>query len=215
MKKNRVFDFLWPIFVILFVIIMLSNVFHNFSSNHSYISAFIKFAVLAPMGELLVIRLTKKSWELPVGFIYKIIIWGFFGIAIAFSFKLFRLGVVSVVSNSIENATLNNVLVAFFTASFMNMTFGPVMMGSHKITDKFIELKCITGTNVTVNKAVKEVDWVGFITFVVFKTIPFFWIPAHTIVFLLPSHLRIIVAALLSIALGVLLTLAKSTKKEN
>lgn len=215
MKKNKVFDLLWPFFVIVFVLIMLSEFFHGFSSNHSYISAFIKFAVLAPMGELLVIRLSKKKWELSIGFIYKIIVWGFFGIAIAFSFKLFRLGVVSIIGNSIQNPMINNILVAFLTASFLNMTFGPVMMGSHKITDKFIELKCITGTNVTVNKAVKEVDWVGFITFVVFKTIPFFWIPAHTIVFLLPSHLRIIVAALLSIALGVLLTLAKSTKKEN
>jgi hypothetical protein len=39
------------------------------------------------------------------------------------------------------------------------------------------------------------------------KTIPFFWYPAHTITFLLPSEQRVLFAALLGIALGVLLAL--------
>ena len=47
-------------------------------------------------------------------------------------------------------------------------------------------------------------------TFVVGKTIPFFWIPAHTVTFLLPPEYRVFVAALLSIALGLILALASS-----
>jgi uncharacterized membrane protein YraQ (UPF0718 family) len=40
-----------------------------------------------------------------------------------------------------------------------------------------------------------------------------FWIPVHTLVFLLPAVYRVIAAALLSIALGVILAFA-NTKKE-
>ena len=91
----------------------------------------------------------------------------------------------------------------------MNLSFGPVMMGTHKVTDKYIDLKCNNkGNKVTITDAAKAVDWSGFVTFVVFKTVPLFWIPAHTMVFLLPGEYRLVVAALLSIALGILLTLA-------
>ncbi len=39
------------------------------------------------------------------------------------------------------------------------------------------------------------------------KTIPLFWIPAHTITFLLPEEFRVLFAAVLSVMLGVLLSL--------
>ena len=94
----------------------------------------------------------------------------------------------------------------------MNLSFGPIMMGTHKITDKFIDLK-YEAKKPSLKDAVKGVDWSGFINFVVFKTVPFFWIPAHTIVFLLPGEYRLVVAALLSIALGILLTLANKKPK--
>ncbi|GAB1473896.1 hypothetical protein MASR2M69_13370 [Bacteroidota bacterium] len=40
--------------------------------------------------------------------------------------------------------------------------------------------------------------------FVVGKTIPLFWIPAHTITFLLPDTYKVIFAASLSIVLGLI-----------
>jgi hypothetical protein len=43
------------------------------------------------------------------------------------------------------------------------------------------------------------------------KTIPIFWIPAHTITFLLPSEYRVLSAAFLSIALGTILAFAKKS----
>ena len=48
-----------------------------------------------------------------------------------------------------------------------------------------------------------------------FKTIPCFWIPAHTITFLLPENYRILSAGFLSIALGLILTLAKKRRNTN
>ena len=57
-----------------------------------------------------------------------------------------------------------------------------------------------------------RIDWQGFIGFVVLKTVPFFWIPAHTVTFLLPPEYRVLVAASLSIALGAILAYAKRKK---
>jgi hypothetical protein len=50
--------------------------------------------------------------------------------------------------------------------------------------------------------------------FVFKKTIPFFWIPAHTITFLLPPELRVLFAAALGIVLGVILALASLKRNE-
>ena len=55
----------------------------------------------------------------------------------------------------------------------------------------------------------KQIDWDRMWNFVFKKTIPFFWIPAHTITFLLPETFQVLFAALLSVALGVLLSLKK------
>ncbi|EQB89040.1 hypothetical protein M918_22160 [Clostridium sp. BL8] len=57
---------------------------------------------------------------------------------------------------------------------------------------------------------IKTIDWYGYIGFVVCKTIPIFWIPAHTITFLLPSEYRVLTAALLSIVLGAILATSKA-----
>jgi len=50
--------------------------------------------------------------------------------------------------------------------------------------------------------------------FIFKRTIPFFWIPAHTITFLLPPEFRVLFAALLGIALGLILAIGgqKATK---
>ena len=54
-----------------------------------------------------------------------------------------------------------------------------------------------------------RIDWNGFVSFVVVKTIPLFWIPAHTVTFMLAPEYRVVVAAFLSIALGGILSFAK------
>ena len=53
-----------------------------------------------------------------------------------------------------------------------------------------------------------RVQW----NFVFKKTIPFFWYPAHTITFLLPEETRVLFAALLGVALGVILAVAARKK---
>ena len=48
--------------------------------------------------------------------------------------------------------------------------------------------------------------------FIVLKTILLFWIPAHTISFLMPENMRVMLAALLSIAFGVIVAYYKLIK---
>jgi hypothetical protein len=55
--------------------------------------------------------------------------------------------------------------------------------------------------------AVKKRDWENFFAFVVGKTLPLIWIPAHTVTFLLPAEYRVLMDALLSMLLGALLAI--------
>jgi hypothetical protein len=99
---------------------------------------------------------------------------------------------------------------AFFVSTTMNLTFAPAMMLFHRVTDTFIDLRhARPGARVSLDEVVAAIDWRGFVSFVLVKTIPAFWIPAHTVTFLLPPEYRVLAAALLSIALGAILAFAK------
>jgi hypothetical protein len=54
----------------------------------------------------------------------------------------------------------------------------------------------------------KKIDWQVMWGFVFKKTLPLFWIPAHTVTFLLPEMHRVLFAALLGIVLGTILAIA-------
>jgi hypothetical protein len=99
---------------------------------------------------------------------------------------------------------LSKILPAFLTSLIMNLTFGIVFMGLHRLSDTYIEMR-VNHNKPSLRELIETINWESFISFVVFKTIPLFWIPAHTITFLLPSHYRVVVAAYLSIILGVIL----------
>jgi hypothetical protein len=138
------------------------------------------------------------------------IIWGFLGISIYFAFAIFSNGVPALFQIK-ENRLLN----AFLVSMFMNCFFAPVMMLVHHLTDLHISMnsgKFVLKT-FSPNLLLKNADWDKMWSFVYKKTIPFFWIPAHTITFLLPSQYRTLFAALLSIALGLLLTISTVNKK--
>jgi hypothetical protein len=70
-------------------------------------------------------------------------------------------------------------------------------------------------TPIKVTKIITTLNWDVQWNFVFKKTIPFFWIPAHTLTFILPSEYQVLFAALLGIALGLILSIAslKSEKK--
>jgi hypothetical protein len=94
----------------------------------------------------------------------------------------------------------------------MNTTFGPTFMAIHKITDKLLELRA-KKEKANLTNIVKNIDWCGFWNFTILKTVPLFWIPAHTITFLLPAEYQVMMAAALSVALGIILSLGNRSKK--
>lgn len=215
MKKG---DFLWAFALIIFIFIMLSpltgDAFIKFTTEHAYIGGFIKFFILATMGELLAIRITTGNWKMPCGIVYRAIIWGFLGMGITLFFAIFQNGVQGAMSSGLLPKTDSKLIPAFFTSAAINITFGPVMMAFHRITDTYIDMKYENkGSKVSLGEVIEKVDWKGFISFVVFKTIPIFWIPAHTITFSLPAEYRVLSAAMLSIALGAILAFAKKSKQ--
>jgi len=210
MKKG---DLIWGLAFVLICAFLLNpstqKSFIAITSAHPYIMGFVKFAILATMGELLAIRIVTADWNKPVGVISRAVIWGFLGMVIVLIFKVFAGGVISAQKSGALPFAGSAFAFAFFTSSIMNLVFAPTMMAFHRVTDTIIDLKAETGSNPDMKDVTDRIDWYGFVSFVVMKTIPFFWIPAHTITFLLPSEFRVLVAAFLSIALGAILAFAK------
>ena len=210
MKKGTITWFSLLITIILFLLIPdTRGLFKSATKAHPYLMGFLKFAILATMGEFLTLRIVNKTWKAPVGLIYRIIIWGFLGVVIVLVFDLFNSGVAKLLSIGKLPGPSSGFTLAFFTSLLMNMIFAPTMMAFHSITDTYIDLSYNQNVaKVNLKIVVDEIKWSHFVSFVVLKTIPFFWIPAHTIVFLLPETFRIITAAFLSMALGAILAFA-------
>lgn len=98
-------------------------------------------------------------------------------------------------------------LTALLTSILLNFTCGIVMMAAHRITDAWID-------GVT-RPVLNAIEWPLFWQVVVFRTIPLFWIPAHTLTFLLPAGFRFVWSAFLSSALGLILALTKKMNQGN
>ncbi len=185
--------------------------------NFPMLSSFIKFGILATTGEVIAYRIRMKAWpDRNFGIIPKSIAWGFLGILILFAFKIFSKGVPQLCGTLLpltSDIQINMVLTAFYISLFMNTIFAPVMMLMHRIIDIKIEagggnIRTLFTMNPPVNDLFQAVAWDKMWGFVYKKTIPLFWIPAHTITFLLPPEWRILFAAVLSVFLGILLAFA-------
>ena len=214
MKKG---DFLWLLSLLAVSTLLLSPATHSIfittTKAHPYLMGFAKVAILATMGELLAIRVVVGTWTQPVGLFWRMVIWGLFGMTFAVAFPIFDAGVRGAIgAGLISDFGGNKLAIAFFISAFMNLIFAPTFMGLHRITDTYIELcsgKFANLSKVSIHKVVEHIDWKVLVAFVYLKTIPFFWIPAHTITFLLPPEYRVLMSAFLSIALGGILSFVK------
>lgn len=210
-------NFLWGAVLFIWIIILVVPtsriVFITITDAHPYAGGFIKFAILASMGDLLGIRVLKGKWIIPKGIIYKAVVWGAIGMMVTLVFTVYMGGVAAAQASARLPFKGSNLAQAFFGSAIMNVTFGPMMMAFHRFTDMYIDIKYDKKeSKVTLKKLIAKNDWNSLVEFSWLKTCPFFWIPAHTIVFLLPSQYRVIISAFLSIALGLLLALAKKEK---
>ena len=193
----------------------------QFNKEHGMIMSFLKFALLATLGEIIALRIKTGNYNEPgFGIIPRMIVWGFLGLAINLAFNIFASGApvfLAYMGLKDAPAAMNGsfsglkLLDAFTISTTMNLIFAPVMMTFHKITD--IHIIANGGTISGLLKPIpfgpilKGINWDVMWNFIFKKTIPFFWIPAHTITFLLPPEFRVLFAALLGIALGLILAI--------
>ena len=180
------------------------------TGRHPYLAGFAKFFVLATLGELLALRIVAGRWRAPHGLAWRACVWGALGAAIVLVFEIFAGGVSAALGKGMLPGAGSRLAFAFFVSATMNLTFAPTMMLAHRVTDTAIDLRYERGGWASLADIAGRVDWRGFVSFVLLKTIPIFWIPAHTVTFLLPPEYRVLAAALLSIALGAILAMAKA-----
>jgi hypothetical protein len=201
--------------------------YEDLNAAHGYLLSFIKFAILATFGECLGLRIRTGRYNKPgFGLLPRAIVWGFLGVTIKIAFVIFGEGAPLMLKTmGIHFATANpadvlrqpgftwlKLLAAFSVSATLNLFFAPVFMTFHRITDTHIMNTAGTlkgfFTPVPVGQYIHDGDWLPFWNFVIKKTIPFFWIPAQTLNFMLPEGYRILVAAFYSVILGILLSLA-------
>lgn len=204
----------------------LYSCYQSFNAAHGMIMSFLKFAILSTLGELLGLRISTGSYMYKgFGILPRALVWGILGIGINLAFIIFSigvpaaaayLGVADPVGIMSDPLCFDKVLLAFAISVCLNSIFAPVFMTFHKITDTHI---LATGgtlrglfTPIPMASILQNLNWKVQWGFVFKKTIPFFWFPAHTITFLLPNEVRILFAALLGVALGVILAVAARKK---
>jgi len=224
MKKSDII--FWGAFILLFLPFFLSSdvydFYKSFNHDHGMITSFVKFSILATMGELIGLRIKKGEYiQAGFGILPRAIVWGFIGLTIKLAFIIFATGTPAFLSYmGLGEAAvamkggfgISKLIVAFSISVAMNIIYAPVMMTFHKMSDIHIisnggTLKGFL-TPMQPGKIFSEMNWQVMWGFVFKKTIPFFWIPAHTITFLLPPDVQVLFAALLGIALGVILAVA-------
>jgi len=219
------------IYVILGVFLLLSPFFlfdevykfyTDFNSSHGLLTAFIKFAILATFGESLGLRIREGVYNRSgFGIMPRAIVWGLLGITIKIAFVIFASGTPAFLNylgfDDAQSAlkggfSINKLLTAFSVSVAMNLVYAPVMMTFHKISDTHIllyggKLSALI-KKIRFAEIFKSINWDIQWHFVFKKTIPFFWIPAHTVTFLLSENYQVLFAALLGIALGLILAVA-------
>lgn len=213
MKNKNLLTVLWLFVIVIFGAILVvpasREIFLLATKAHPYLMGFAKFGILATMGELLAIRIASGDWSAPKGLLWRSLIWGLIGMLITLIFQIFAGGVATSMASGFLPGDGNAFLFAFFVSAIMNLTFAPTFMAAHRFTDTWLDLHYEGKKNIRIVDVTSRIDWNGFVSFIVVRTIPFFWIPAHTITFLLAPEYRVMSAAFLSIALGGILSFAK------
>lgn len=228
MKKQ---DFLFAlVLVAIFLPFFLNDAvydwYKSFNAAHGMVMSFLKFGVLATLGEMLGLRISAGMYNRKgFGVLPRAVVWGVLGMGINAAMIIFSKGVPQLMeymgmanASGIINGELgpDKFWIAFAISVAMNTIFAPVFMTFHKITDTHIldcggSLRSLI-TPIPMTRIITHLNWDAQWNFVFKKTIPFFWYPAHTITFLLPGEVRVLFAAILGVVLGVLLAIAARMK---
>ena len=155
-------------------------------------SAMLQFAILGTSGEIISKWVVQKSFKYPFTAlltIWKMIVWAILAIGIKLAFKGFT-GYAETLMHSgyLPEFKPRSLGHAFSVSALMNLQFGLFLVIMHRILDNIPE-KVKNWKNL--HKSMYSLLW--------------FWIPAHTVTFMLADDLRIGLAAIWSLALGLIL----------
>lgn len=186
------------------------------------IMGFFKFAILATSGELLSRRITGGKWSFKgINILSRAFVWGIIGIMVSYVFPLFGTGVKKLIDSNMlpvipvinGNSIFKTISTSFWISLLTNIIFGFEMMVFHRVTDTLINNQAFW-KKWKIVEIWEQIDWKSIFGFVL-PSIFWFWLPMHTITFSLPPEYRVLMASVLGIALGIILSFAKSTSKKN
>ena len=166
------------------------NSYINFVSSYPILSAVIQFAILGTLGDIISKWMQKGNIFLPYRItivILKMIEWAILAICIKYAFVGFK-GFVSNLINQNLLPQLTLFTKALAISVSMNLTFGLFLVIFHRFLDNLIAQE---NNWKNINKGMWSLIW--------------FWIPAHTITFMLDKPFQIGLAAIWSVVLGIIL----------
>ncbi|MDT2735576.1 hypothetical protein P7H00_00325 [Enterococcus pseudoavium] len=208
MKKG---DILWVLALLclvgLFVIPATRELILAASGAHPYLGGFVQFAILATLGDLFGKRIVTGEYSFSTQVWLRALVWGMIGCMVTLVFPIFMGGAGLAQAGNLLPFAGVSLVQAFCGSSIMNLTFAPAMNTFHRIMELWIETSAAKEP-VSLKGLIGKIDWTAFVTFNWLKVGICFWIPVHTIVFLLPENIRVVVAAFSSIALGIILSFA-------
>ncbi len=165
------------------------------------LSAVIQFSVLGTLGEVIsnVMRTRRLEWPFSVlTTLLKGLAWAILGILIKYGFAGCKGACRALLDQGMLPDGLATGLGWAITVSVVtNLFFGPQMMAFHRVEDNIIEGKWdFSG----IQKAWATLIW--------------FWIPAHTLTFMLPTHFQIGLAAVWGLVLGIIMGITNKPRKK-
>lgn len=159
------------------------------------LSAFIQFAVLGTLGEVLgIVASRRRPSNRALEWLAKAVVWGILGILIKYAFTGFKGFLATLVDKGFLPAACEKITIlqALSLSVLTNSMFGPLLMVLHRFSDNIIAR---TRGYAGIEKSLATLAW--------------FWVPAHTVTFALPLEYQIGLAALWSVALGLIMGFTK------
>lgn len=158
---------------------------------HPILTAMAQFAVLGTLGDMVSKWLVARKVFLPFDArttLLKMLEWALLAVCIKYAFTGFTGFIDTLASHGLLPADMGNLGRAFAVSVSMNLQFGPFLVIAHRLLDNAIARQANWDN---LDKGLLSLLW--------------FWIPAHTVTFTLPIPFRIGLAAVWSLALGLIL----------
>ena len=173
------------------------------STEHALAAAFVQFLLLGTAGEVLSTMIRLGRWGYPFSVpktLLKALGWGLLGVYIKMIFVTGAAGVAALVDKGYlpalcgqRDTTSGLLLAALTTSVLLNVCLGPSMMLLHRVTDNAID-RLLEGSPATYRGLDRSL-----------LTLLWLWIPLHTFTFTQRPELRVGIAAVLSLLLGVVM----------